>query len=287
MKRGYLYLIVTFFLYGSIYVANKFVLGSVPPFTLLFLRQAIAAIVLAALALKKGLMHVEKKHWIYFLALGIVGYFSSVGLQTVATSLMDASVSALLNSMNPVFISLFAVLLLRERLTCNKVVGILCSLVGVCIVIGIQDNGISFLGIIFSITSVLLWSLISVLVRKISAYYPSEQITLIGFLISLPFCFIASEIELQVKTATFSTQTVLAILYIAIFCTACGYLLWNRSLTLLDASVCSLFYPLQPLFAAILGIILLGESISINFIVGGLFISAGVLIGLLEKKHNT
>lgn len=69
-------------------------------------------------------------------------------------------------------------------------------------------------------------------------------------------------------------------LYIGIVTTGIANLLWNKSLTVMDASVCSMFYPLQPMFSALFSVILLGEKIIAELIVGGILIAVGVLVGL-------
>ena len=286
MKKGYIFLVVVFFLYGSLYVANKFLLQSIPTFTLLLLRQLIAIAVLGIFAYKKGLKKIKKEHIKYFLLFGALGYFVAVGLQTLATTLMNASLSALLNSINPIFISVFAVIILKEKMTVNKIIGMCLSLIGVVCVIGISGDGVNIFGILFSVISVALWSLSSVFARKVSTEYSSEQLTVTSFAFSVPFYVVASIVELQHQTVTFTPKSILIILYLGVLCTGLGYFLWNRSLSMIDASICSLFYPLQPLFAAILGILILHEVITMNFVIGAVLISIGVVIGLIGKRKK-
>lgn len=285
MKRGYFLLVLTFFLWGSLYVVSKYAFAAIPPLTVLLLRYVIAMPLLGVLAWRKGLKKIEKTHLPYFLCCGSLGYFLAVGLQLIATNWLDASLASLLNATNPVFISLLAVLLLKERMNRNKIIGIICSLLGVAAVLGVNSNRPSVQGVLFCAGAVMCWSLHSVVMRKISAHYPTEQITFYCVVLAIPFCLAASLIELNGQPVAFTPSSVGAVVYIAVLCTAAANLFWNRSLALLDASICSLFYPLQPLFSAILGVILLGEPITINFILGGLLISVCVIVGLRPPKR--
>jgi len=282
MKRGYLFLIITFFCWGSLYVVSKFALLYIPPFTMLFLRQLLGVVLLGLIARKQGMKPVRREHRIVFLGIGLSGYFLATNLQTLSTNVMNASVSALINTVNPVFISLFAVLFLKETMTRRKLLGLACALVGVCSVMGINTEGINLPGVIFSISSVLFWSLNSILQRKISVYYSSAQIPFLGICASLPFCLVASAVELRSHPITFHWSAVVAVLIMGSLCTALPNLTWNASLHLLDASVCALGYPLQPLFATVLSILILGESVGLSFVVGGILISAGVIFGLRQ-----
>lgn len=74
------------------------------------------------------------------------------------------------------------------------------------------------------------------------------------------------------------------LLYLGVVSTAGGFLLWNRGLQMLNASIGGIFFFFQPLVGAILGWLILGESIGISFWIGSILILAGVLFIVLEKK---
>ena len=285
MKRGYWYLSVTFFFWGSMYVVSKYALACIPPLTLSFLKQALSVTLIGLLAYRKGLKPIAKEHWGYFLIIGVLGYALNGIFQFQATHIMNASLSSLFNSMNPLFISLFAVALLKEKMTKNKTVGMMVSFAGVCMILGLDGTSIRASGVVFALLSVLVWSFSSVLMRKVSQYYGSEQIAFTGMLVGLPVCAVSSALELQTREMVVEWQAVLAVFYLAVFCSMLTNLLWNASLKILDASVCALFYPLQTFFSAILGIAFLHERISAPFVIGGILISAGVILGLWEKYY--
>ena len=78
----------------------------------------------------------------------------------------------------------------------------------------------------------------------------------------------------------------LSLLYMGVVCTGVAYTLWNKSLSVLDAGVCSAFYPIQPAVSTLLGILLLGESITTGFVIGSVLIVCGVLISLIHSKKE-
>ncbi|MBR5533671.1 MAG: DMT family transporter, partial [Ruminiclostridium sp.] len=176
-RRGYAYLVIAFFFWGSLYVVNKYVMDYVPPLTLHVFRQIIALVVLGLMARHKGWAKVPRKHLPYILAMGPLAYFVAPGMQNMATNLMNASVASLLNTMNPLFICLFAVLFLKEEMTRRKTAGVLLSFLGVAVVLGITtEGGVSLLGFFFALLSVLGWSGGTIIIRKLSGgQYSSEQ----------------------------------------------------------------------------------------------------------------
>ena len=285
MRRGYLYLVIAFFFWGSLYVVNKYVMDYVPPLTLHVLRQVIALVVLGLMARHRGWAKVPRNHLSYILAMGPLAYFVAPGMQNMATNLMNASMASLLNTMNPLFICLFAVIFLKEEMTKRKIAGVLLAFVGVAGVRGVTGEGVSLRGFFFALLSVLGWSSGTIIIRKLSGgRYSSEQIAFMGMTAALPFSLTASLVELQPKPLTFDWGAVLGIIFLATLCTALPSVLWNKSLEILPATSCSQAFPLQPFFATLLGVIFLHEAITWNFLLGGVLISAGVIIGLSGGK---
>lgn len=285
-KKGYLYLLLTFVLWGSLYVVSKYVLNHLPVFTVSFFRflLAFAFLTLIDRHPKKKL---EKRHFPYVLLIGFGGYFIAVGAQLMGTKYAGASTASLLNSMNPVTMTLFGALLLHEKLNIRKVIGLLLSIFGVFAILGGGLQGSGTAGIFLSLFSVLLWSYISVMARKITQQYEPLYISRLACQVAavcyLPAAIIESGIQ---KVPVFYILTheascTLSLLYMGVLCTGVAYTLWNKSLSLLDAGICSAFYPIQPAISTFLGILLLGEAISAGFVVGSVLIVCGVLISLL------
>lgn len=286
VKRYYSFCVITFFLWGSIYVFSKFAFQVFSPLTVLFLRNLVAIIPVGLAARRRGLRRVRREHIKYFLICGVVGHGVSTGLVLMANDLLSAAAASLINAANPVFIILFAVLLLGEKMTVRRGVGVACAPLGVVAVVGLQMDGLSPLGLLFSILGVIFWSLSSVVTRKIAQFYPPEQVTLICLAISLPVSLAGSLVQTGGVLPAVTLSAVLSVLYIGVFGIALANLLWNRCLSVMDASVCSMFYPLQPVCSALLGILLLGEPVTLNFLLGGALICAGVVIGVGTGKKK-
>ncbi|BCN29597.1 DMT family transporter [Anaeromicropila herbilytica] len=282
---AYLYLLLVFGIWGSLYVVSKFVLGKIPTFTILFLRFLIASISLYFILGKKKLKRVEKGDYKYIALVGIGGYFISVSAQLIGTKLSSASYASLVNSLNPVVIMIMASIILKEKLTLKKIGSIVLALIGVYLIIGGGGANGQIVGIVFSIFSVLTWSLVSVFMRKVTQKYDSLQITLYGLIIAA-LCNLPISISEMITSNSIhiDIESVIALLYMSIICTGVAYVLWNKSLSILEAGTCSAFYPVQPLVSILLGIVFLGETITTNIVIGAILIIAGVLLSLLKTK---
>lgn len=287
-KQGFIYLILTMITFGSLYVAGKYVLEVVPSFTLLFLRYFIALAVLLFIYRKRPRPAIKKEDYKYVFIVGFVGYFLSIGFQFLGNFYCTASMASLITSMNPTIMILLAGIMLRERITLYKGVAVAFALLGTVIIIGDLGTGNQPIGVFFSFLSMIGWSYTAIIIRIFGQKYDAVTLTLysmgIGMLFSLP----ASIIELQfmpVQLAAVTPSIVIWILYIGIVCTAGGLLFWNQALERLDATTCSLFYPLQPLTSTVLGMLFLREVLNINFILGGLLILTAILYAMIMDKR--
>lgn len=288
----YCCLILTFTLWGSLYVVSKYTLGSIPTFTISFVRFGLAFLSLSFITGKKS-VKIQKEDYKYFLLVGVAGYFVAVGSQLLGIKYAGASLASLLNAMNPITTIVFAAMFLKEKLTLQKIMGILLSVAGVVIIlgggVGNQEGMLS--GICYSLVSVLLWSGVSVAMRRLTQKYEPIFVTKTGAGIAslcyLPICIIE---VISGEELSPNISSVAALLYIGIICTGVAYFLWNKCLSMAEAGTCSSFYPIQPMVSALFGFFFLGEVISTSFVAGAICIICGVLVGLSKMeflKHRT
>lgn len=287
MKKVYMApLMGTFLCWGSLYVVSKIALKTVPPVTLLALRYIVAIPVLfVILALRGKLTRMTRKDVMTAAAIGVTGYFMSFCLQMLGISRLTGSISSLLGAMNPIFIPVLASFYLKEELTRAKVLCVAVSMLGVVMIIGVNGT-VDILGALLMLVSVFLWSTTSIIIRRISGKYDPMQIAMLGMVFALPLTGAWAALEL--KTAAFSLplESLLAVLFMGIVGTAVAHTLWNTSLSLMDASFCSMFYPMQPLVSSVLGVLVLGETITPSFVIGGGMVCCGIVAAVLTGKKR-
>lgn len=279
---GYIYLVLTFVIWGSLYVAAKSVMAEIPSTAVLASRYAIAVVALYFVMRKRGFKKIKKEHRKMLFAVGFVGYFCGIAFQLLGTDLIDASLASLINSLNPVVIPIIAAIFLKERLNAKTAVSIILSVIGIYIILGIGGGG-SFWGIVINILSLLFWSASCCMVRGISQDYDPIQITLYAMAIALCFATPTAIYEVAVTPCHLSWGGLMSLLYIGLVCTALSHVFWNRSLKILPATTCSLFYPIQPLTSAVMAMLFLGESLSVSFIIGAVLICISMVITVTKR----
>ena len=278
-------------IWGGMYVVSKVVLEVIPPFTLLTIRLMLGFFTLAAVILvcnSRATTRVAptKKQFWQSLLVGVVGYGISLGFQFTGTKLSTASNGALITSATPAFVLLFAVLILREKISAWRVIALAISTLGVLAVIDPRTAELSpslFLGNLLLFFAGLTWALYSVLVRKIASnidLLTSSSVMLLG---GLPSAIFLGLFEIKSQGVGEITIGILSgILFLGIISTAVAMFLWNYAFAELPATLASLTFFAQPVVGILLGWLFLGERITPLFLFGGVLIGIGILISTRE-----
>ncbi len=288
--RGAIYGLTAAAIWGGLYVVSDVVLHTIPPFTLLVIRLLIGIIILLGIVSRMKHLHWPRgREILELLGVGVIGFGISVGAQFVGTDKSNAVNGALVTSASPVFILLFAVLLLRERITLQRIIAVVLATIGVLVIIDISKADLgsqTFVGNVILAFAALTWGLYSVLVRKVSARFDTLIVTLFGFFGGLFIAVPAAALELPSRPiGVIDTGTILGVFYLGVISMAGAMWLWNRAFALVDASLASLFFFAQPLVGAFLGVLLLGQAMTSDLWIGGLMIAAGVLVSLYPPRR--
>ncbi|MFB7119070.1 DMT family transporter [Bacillus tropicus] len=278
-------------IWGGMYVVSKYVLDYIPPLTLVWLRFIIAFVVLYMILKitekkQKKTVTIRKKDWLLFAWIGFIGYFISITCQFIGTKLSDAHTGSLVTSATPAFMVIFAAIILKEKLTARRMLSTIIATIGVIIVIGWDiEIGSYFIGTIILVGAAITWALLSIYVKIASARFSSLVITTYAIFFSLFFITPFMVWEFQSSPIEhMNLYVLLGVLYLGIVSTAGAFFLWNKGLELMDASIGSLFFFFQPIVGSLLGWLLLNETLSSNFFIGGILIICSVFITTFEKK---
>uniref|UniRef100_A0A832G7S8 DMT family transporter n=1 Tax=Ignavibacterium album TaxID=591197 RepID=A0A832G7S8_9BACT len=269
-------------IWGGMYVVSKVVLQVIPPFTLLTLRLVIGALVLGVVVVATRTSRLERGQTLKLLAVGVIGYGLSLGLQFVGTKLSTASNGALVTSATPAFVLLFAPLVLQEKSTPRGVLALVVATLGVVAVIDPRHVDLSsalFIGNLCLVGAAVTWALYSVLVRRVSRSTPvllASTVMLLGGLpVSVPLA--VGEVSAS-AIGPISPGVVGGVLFLGVIATAAAMFLWNYAFAHLPAATASLTFFAQPVVGTLLGWLFLGELITPTFLLGGALIGAGIFI---------
>lgn len=151
--------------------------------------------------------------------------------------------------------------------------GLIIALIGFVVLVAPNLNTPSLSAFILMSLSGLCWALYTLAGKE--SRDPSCD-TIFNFLRTLPLLIpLVWFIHLDMH---FTRLGVFYACLSGVFASALGYLIWYQALTFLRHSSAAVLQLLVPVLAAIAGFVLLGESISLNFIIASLLILGGILL---------
>jgi drug/metabolite transporter (DMT)-like permease len=271
--------------------------NGVTPLVLVWLRVTIAAVTLFLISKAFGVkMPRDRKVWVAFFGMGLLNNVIPFSLIFWRQSQMPASVAAglasILNATTPLFTLLVAHTFTKdERITAPKIVGVVLGLFGVAVMIGLDilsGLGAGALGQIACLTAALVYAFSSLYGRRFKAMAVTPMQTALGQLT-------ASSAIMLVIVSVFNQPWNMflpgaipfaSIMAMGVFSTALAYILFFQILSSAGATNLMLVTFLIPVSAIALGIIVLGEVLKVQHLVGVVFIGLGLaaIDGRLWRK---
>ncbi len=281
---GLICLVVTILLFSTFEIVSKFLSPHMNPLQITFSRFLIGGIVLLPFTLyrmKRVRLVLSKTDFLYIGMLGFINIVVSMGLIQLGLVYTNASVCAVLFSVNPLFVVLFARPMLGERITVNKFIGLLLGLSGVIILFfdSLNRKTSTTFGLLLISGAALFFALYTVMGKKVinKRKIDSLVVTTFSFLIGSVFLV---PVQFFFKSPLFPdvSAVIPQLLYMSIAITGIAYVLYFEGLSRLEAGAGSMLYFAKPAIASILAIIILKESPGINLFIGIVVIAAGILI---------
>lgn len=219
---------------------------------------------------------------LYIYASSAVGIFGAMMATYWAAQFISSGMISVLFGLSLMVTGFFAWLWLSEDFfRGHKIAGAVFGLIGLSVVfyhelhLGIDG----WKGVLGMMLAVILYSFSLVLVKRLSADYSSSMINTGGLLLSLPLMVFASAaLGETVDIAMTPARTLGAVLYLGIFGSFIGFLLYYRVLKEMSAGSAMLIPLITPVLAMVLGRFLNAETLSPSVWAGALLIFFGLLL---------
>lgn len=293
MKKLYLILpILAGFMFGSsgIFV-RTLTQNGIDSTTLLFLRFSIAIIplMIAILLTDKKLLKIDLKDIPLFLACAIC----IVGLNLCYNESMNTvplSLAAVLLSIAPIYVLIFAYLLFGEKITSKKVICMLLAIFGCVLMTGILESNMSnipLFGILSGIGAGLFWA-IYLMASKKSIENGSHTYTILFYSIIFISLALLPFTNFSQISSFLNINPLFAIIFLIVHSTfsfALPYIFSTLSLNYMDSGVSSIFLSgAEPFAALVFGLLIYSEVPTILMFCG--FILTIIAMMMLSRQDN-
>ncbi len=316
MLRTYVLLLVMIFFWGFSFIVVDIAMDLVTPLSIALYRLIIAAVSMiiidfylrkkynknTSLTFDQTINKVsERSYWLYLVLASLAGVSLYLIIIYSAISLIGPSLPVLVDCLiNPILITLLSLVIFKEKLSRNKVIGFIIASFGAYLLITggnigvLQPNSPNFLGYILALLAPLMWSLYTIAIKKVKQFDSSrtdfqnlKNISIFGVIEFFILIIIAGQLNIFLNNLL-NIIVFLCALYLGLGAFVIGYYIWSYSLKKLRSSSVASFLYLQPFITLILSIIFQrNDVIGLWNIIGGLIVMVALVIINYKKQELT
>lgn len=292
MVRYALLLMLANLLWAGSYSAMKWGVADIPPLSLVFYRMGVAAILLwigVAIFYRHQLKGLTGR---FFLRVALVTAFDLIhqtGL-CIGVKYSHAIDASLIISMEPVFLFFLATFILDEVLTIRHIMALVLALAGFVALsnftsIGLDSFGnIVLIGNLIILVAVITETGFSICFKPLARDY--SPVLLMAFVTAIQTVVLAPlsyAFDSEVFHPEITYKLVAVIVYLAVFCTIVGYIIWLRAMSKMAVNVMALSLFLQPVFGPVIAALALDEELGPRIFIGGGLILLSLYIALARE----
>ena len=284
-KTEWVLLIVLSIIWGGSFFFAKVALSQISPMNLVFLRVVLASLALYILIkVFQNKIPKDISIWKSFFVMGLINNIVPFALLFWGQTQINSSLAAIFNATVPIFTIIIAHFFTSdERISKNKILGIILGFIGVTIMIGTDIQGHSskweIIAMFACVVASISYGIATVYGRRFKSLRVEPLVLAFGqvtasSIILLPIIITSSD---SLNVTTLSLTTILSVLALAFVSTALAYVIYFRILAKGGATNISLVVFLIPVSAIALGVIILGEQIKLSYLIGMLTIFVGLI----------
>lgn len=283
--KAHIAVLIANLIFGAGYAVIKTISPAyMAPYSLNVVRVVVSLILFWSLLLfKPSKASIDKKDIPLFILCGITGVAINQIMFVKGLSLTSAIHSSLLSLATPIFITIIALWLIKEKFSINKFIGLALGIGGATLLVLVKDvqssNSSSLLGDMFVLINAVSYAFYMVIVRplmeKYNALHVLRWVFTFGAIFILPIAlpdFIATD------WSVFGTAQWVALAFVVLFVTFISYLFTVYGLQALGPSVTGAYIYTQPVFATIIAMVFAGEHFTMIKALATVLIFSGVYL---------
>ena len=281
-KKGIIALIIANTIWGAASPVFKFALQNISPFLLAFIRFYGAALILLFFTYPH--LKILKQDYLKIFLLAFFGITLNITFFFLGLKITSSINAPIIASSGPIFLYLFSILILKEHSHYKVLIGLTVSLIGVLLIIGqplftgqldgqLYGNLLLIIATLASVAHTIIAKEIS---RSYSATTISFWIFLIGAVTFLPL--LIWEIASGSINYSLDHRGIIGIVFGIFLSSAAAYTLFEYGVKYINAQDVGIFTYIDPIVAILIAIPLLGEKLSLIYIMGSVFVFGGIYL---------
>jgi drug/metabolite transporter (DMT)-like permease len=271
---------------GSSVVVGKVAVARLPVFLLSGLRFAVASLILAVIvaAIERPLPRLARRDVAVLTLQSFAGIFAFNVLLLYGLAFTSAAEGGIVTSTTPAVAAALSVIVLRERWSRARTVGVLLAVLGI-LALNIAGGGVGARGPWPLLGNLLVFGAVvgeavfvvcsRVASQRLSPIVVATAISVLGFAMFLP----AALIELRAfPLSRLALADWLLVGYYGVLVTVVAFLFWASGVARVPASAASVFTGVLPVSALTLSHFALGETVTAWHLLAAALVAAGIVV---------
>lgn len=272
-------------MWSSAFTSARIAVAYMSPLLLLSVRFLISGLIAMAIAKMLGQrIALSRKQWGAVVLFGLLQNGVYLGANFVAMQWIEAGLAAIIASMLPLLVALLSWVFFKERLPTLGVAGLFAGLAGVLIIMGSRlSGGADIIGVLLAFLGVGALSLATLLVRGATSSGNVLMVVGLQMLVASAALFPVS-LAFETWHIEWSWQLVTAFTYTTLVPGVLATLAWFTLVQRIGAIRAATYHFLNPFLGVAIAAIVVGESLSLQDILGVLVITLGIISVQLSKR---
>jgi len=271
-------------IWGASFLFQRVAVPEFGALPLVGVRLLVAALVLAIPVILAGHLRLVRDRWPTLLLVGAINSAIPFSLFAWSLHFLSAGEASVLNATAALFAGLIAALILRERMSPRRSLGLVVGFVGVILLVWhkLSFSG-NLLALAAGLTAALLYGIAShIITRRLTGVPP---VAVSGGSLAFSSILLAPIALADLPAAMPSGRAWLAALTLGVLCTAVAYLMYFRLVKNIGPTRAITVTYAIPAFGILWGHLFLDEHVSLLMLLGGLVIVVGtVMVKLPDRK---
>ncbi|MBE0583251.1 MAG: DMT family transporter [Desulfofustis sp.] len=279
--RAAVYSLFLCVLFGANAVAVKIGLAGLGVFTSAGVRFGVAAVTIWCWARLTGkTLSLTKGQCRQLAPLGLI-FFAQLSLFYLGINRTTASHGTLITNALPFVVMVLAHLFLADdRISLRKISGLILGFAGV-LVLFVDTVGMSAAAVqgdLLILLAVVVWGSNAVYSKRIIAAFQPLQFTVYPMLMAAPLFLLCGVLVDPIMIHHLDSAIVGSLFYQTFITAAFGMVAWNTLIKRYGATALHAFVFIMPISGVTLGVVLLGEPLTMNLMASIVLVSAGLVV---------
>ncbi len=274
-------------------IAKDLMPNFISPLGLVTLRITGALLLFWSLSVFTKSESIEKSDFKKLMILALFGVAINQVFFICGLNLTKPINSAIIMVSNPIAVIIFTLIVLKETITRNKIIGLALGVIGATTLLIFKSSGQfsigsdTIIGDLMTLVNSLSWAVFVVMAKPYMQKYHTVTVMKWIFLFGFIFVFPFGVFELiDTNWSSIPSHAYWAICFVVVATTFLAYLLNTFALKALSSSVVSMYIYLQPFLATVIAVILGKDMLTPVKLLSAFFIISGVYLVSYKKVND-